>query len=319
MIPPSTSPSPLPLALVTTSFRRDLDRCRLLCASVDRFVDAAIPHYLLIDARDVPLFDPLRSNRRRIIAVERMLPWWLRRVPRSKRWWFSFRTLPVRNWILQQLVKLSVVDHVDADAYVFVDSDVTFVRPFAAGDVVRADGSVRLFRVPESGQQPRHLNWHAAAARLLGLPPRRYFGSDYIGNLITWRRDVLRQLHARLAGGRWGGWRPRLCNTLDFSEYILYGVFTEFVLGQAAGHWFDADDLCHCSWHYTLETQPQIDAFVDKLRPRHVAVLIQSNLDWTAARHAETVAAVECRAAELAESASGAADARSSEGRLATA
>lgn len=287
------------VALVTTSFRRDLERCRVLCESVDRFVDAGIPHYLLIDRRDVPLFEPLGDSRRRIIVVEDMLPRWLRRAPWSKRWWLSARTLPVRNWILQQIVKLSVSDHVDADAYAFVDSDVAFIRPFDASHVLR-DGKVRLFRVPGSGRGQRHLKWHRAAARLLALPPRDYFGSDYIGNIITWRQDALRRLQSHVAGGRWGGWRPRLCNTLDFSEYILYGVFAEFVLGtDAAGHYVDHEDLCHCSWHHPLNTQAEADGFVGLVKPTHRAVLIQSNLGWDAIRCRQLYQAV-LRQAELA-------------------
>ena len=290
------------VALITTSFRRDLERCRMLCESVDRFVHAGIPHYLLVDRRDVRLFEPLGDSRRRIIVVEDMLPRWLRRAPWSKRWWLSARTLPVRNWILQQIVKLSVCDHVDADAYAFVDSDVAFIRPFEVTHVLRG-GNVRLFRVPESGRGRRHLKWHRAAARLLGLPPRDYFGSDYIGNIITWRRDVLRQLQAHLAGRRWGGWQPRLCNTLDLSEYILYGIFAEFTLGtDAAGHYVEDQDLCHCSWHYPLNTQAEADAFADRVGPGHRAVLIQSNLGWDAARCRELYRAVLRRAALLPES-----------------
>jgi hypothetical protein len=91
-----------------------------------------------------------------------------------------------------------------------------------------------------------------------------------------------------------------LCNTLDFSEYILYGVFTEFVLGaDAAGHYTDAEDLCHCSWHYALDTDAQAEDFVGRVGPGHRAVLIQSNLGWDAARCRSLYQAVRDRAALL--------------------
>jgi hypothetical protein len=63
-------------------------------------------------------------------VVEDIVPCWIRRVPGVRRLWFSFRTLPIRNWILQQIVKLSVAKVVPAEVLFFVDSDVFFCAPF---------------------------------------------------------------------------------------------------------------------------------------------------------------------------------------------
>ena len=41
------------VALVTSSYRGDLERCRLLCDSIDRFVTGHRRHYLLVEAADV--------------------------------------------------------------------------------------------------------------------------------------------------------------------------------------------------------------------------------------------------------------------------
>ena len=38
---------PISIALVTSSYRGDLERCRLLCDSVDRFVTGHAMHYIL--------------------------------------------------------------------------------------------------------------------------------------------------------------------------------------------------------------------------------------------------------------------------------
>jgi hypothetical protein len=74
------------------------------------------------------------------------------------------------------------------------------------------------------------------------------------------------------------------------------------VLGtEKAGHYADAEDLCHCSWHYSLETPEQAEDFIGRVRPGHRAVLIQSNLSWDAARFHRMYEAVRDRAAALAQ------------------
>src|SRR4029077_16823877 len=49
------------LALLTPTYARDLEICRLLCESVDRHVKSFSRHYLLVPDRDVALFAPLAS------------------------------------------------------------------------------------------------------------------------------------------------------------------------------------------------------------------------------------------------------------------
>lgn len=267
------------MAMITTSFRRDLERCRMLCASVDRFVDPTVEHLLLIDRRDVEMFEPLCGPRRRIVVAEETLPWWLRRLPWSKRWWINFRGKPVRNWILQQIIKLSMPSYTDAEVGVFVDSDVTFVRPFAPEQVL-VGGRVRLFRRPGYGNYPMHIKWHHAARRLLDVGGNGYTGSDYIGNVIPWRRDTVIDLHQHLQRVNRCPWQAALAGTLRFSEYILYGVYCEHVvgLGEPSEHEPSAEELCHCSWEYPIDKPEDLDAFFAKLGPQHVAVLVQSNL-----------------------------------------
>ena len=204
-----------------------------------------------------------------------MMPWWLRRMPGARRWWLSLGTLPVRNWILQQAVKLSVGTAIDADAYVFVDSDVTFVRPFDAA-TLEDGGRTRLFRVPGAANLPGHRRWHRTAAKLLGLPPTDYFGSTYIGNLVTWRRDHLLELHARIARIAGTGWLRAVCNQWHLSEYILYGVFAEHVLKERSKHWHSDLPLCHIRWDYELASVADLTGFMREIAPHHVAVMVSA-------------------------------------------
>ena len=43
-------------ALVTASYHKDFERCKLLCETVDRHVSGFTNHYILVEPRDVPLF-----------------------------------------------------------------------------------------------------------------------------------------------------------------------------------------------------------------------------------------------------------------------
>src|ERR1700685_3066756 len=98
----------LSYALVTPSYWRDLSRCEMLVESVDRWVAPHVRHYLIIARRDLPLFKHMFNTRTRLIVVEDIIPRWLIRLPGLRRFWFSLKTLPVRNWILQQIVKFAV-------------------------------------------------------------------------------------------------------------------------------------------------------------------------------------------------------------------
>jgi hypothetical protein len=186
----------------------------------------------------------------------------------------------VRGWIMQQLTKLSASAATQAEHLVFVDSDLVFLRPLDADSILRGD-RLRLHRVPGDGNRGRHLRWHHRAARLLGETPR-YFGSDYIGQLVTWRRSRLVDLqrHVETVQGR--PWQECVAVSLEFSEYILYGVFCEAVLGlEASGHFPLETDLCHCCWF--VEDAEALVRGRAPLRAGAYALLLQSNLGLTAA------------------------------------
>jgi len=294
----SASPS---VAIVTASFRGDLELCRLLCETVDRFVAPNIEHVLVVPRRDVPLFRDLVASRRRIESLDRFLPRWFIQAPlpewevRSKIPFLRrdvFVTpfsLPVRGWIAQQIVKLGVVLALDVDVVVHVDSDVAFVRPFGPDRLFQGD-RVRLRREPAAEEMDPHWRWHLAAAELLGLPPSRNFGSDYIDNAVTWRRSVAAELMGRLEARFRTDWRLVLARRLHFSEYILYGIFAEHVMGlEAAGHWADEVSLCHTLWVGDIEDAIEMQAFRNSLRPQHVAVGIQSTVPLALERRREIV------------------------------
>lgn len=279
------------LAIITPSYVRDFERCRLTVDSANRFVSDDLHHYLVIDRRDIPLFKTFEGPRTTIVTAEDLLPWWIFRIPRVRKVWMSLKTLPVRSWIVQQLMKLSVASQIDADVFCFVDSDVSFIRPTTIESFVQGD-QVRLFRRPGHANKSSHQRWHRSSARLLGLEEQDYFGSDYIGNMITWRRDCLLQMQKHIEQATGKHWLRAVASELHLSEYILYGIYAEHVLGFGqAGHVAEDHDLCHCSWDYDIKSQADIERFFGKaLAPEICAVLVQSNLGIEPERYADHIA-----------------------------
>src|ERR1700722_6338854 len=76
---------PLSCALITPSFRLDFERCALLTESVERFVPPHVTHYLIVDRRDVPQFRALEGKRTRLLVVEDIVPYWIVRIPKIRR------------------------------------------------------------------------------------------------------------------------------------------------------------------------------------------------------------------------------------------
>lgn len=273
------------MAMVTMCSRMDFARCALLVESVDRFVPQSIRHYVIVDKRDYDHFSHMNTSRRTVLKVEDILPWWIMRVPRARRWWLSFKSVPIRNWFLQQIVKLGVSTCVDDDVLIFVDADVTFFRPFEPGTWVR-DDKVRLFRVPNANPES-HFEWHRTAGSLLGLGARDYFGASYIGNLITWRRDHVLQLHEHIQKVSGRAWQESICRGhWHLSEYILYGVFVDKILGDDSGHFYDELKYCHAYWGTKPLSEQELQAFMGEVRADDVALMISSKAGISPDRYA---------------------------------
>ena len=267
------------VSLVTCSYGPDFERCQRLCHSVDRWVAPDMRQVLIVPARDLVRFRTLENHRRDVVAVEDLLPAGFRQLPVTSRWWLAPGCHPVRGWILQQLVKLSADRATTAEHIVFADSDLAFVRPFTRDSILRG-GQLRLHRIPGAKQTGRHLGWHYRAAHLLGLAPE-YFGNDYIGQLISWRRSHLIGLKTHIEAVHGRPWHRLAAASLELSEYILYGAYVDAVVGLAAsGHYACADDLCHCCWFADEATA--LERGDDTLRDNALAILLQSNLGLSA-------------------------------------
>ncbi len=275
-------------AIATPSYAGDFERCRLLCASIDRFVTGHTTHYLLVEDRETALFAPLAGPRRQIVAESALLPGWLRAHPDPlslgrRRVWTGLGALargvpPLRGWHAQQLRKFGFARGCDEDVVVFADSDLIFMRPFDIAETGGA-GGVRLYRGPGgvTAAMAEHVAWCAMAARLFGLSPPALPADDFIGHLVSWRRDVVLAMCAHVEARTGRHWVAAIASQRRFSEYLIYGCFVERVLGLgAAGHRIDEREFCKAYWGGDTEGLGALRSAEDVLGPGQVAVGVQS-------------------------------------------
>lgn len=273
--------------LITPSYKPDFERCRLLAQSIDNYAVSDIQHYIIVDRKDLKLFQQLENSHRTILTVESILPWWIQKFPLLKNGWFSFQTLPIRNWLVQQIVKLEIVNHISEDVLIFVDSDVTFVREFNPQKFVQ-DEKVRLFRVELSPSSlddlSTQLKWQNTATSLLGIPAIPEANSEtpfigYVGNVITWRRDNVLRLHKHIEKVTGKSWIKAISQSWDFSEYMLYGIFVDHVLQENSGHYWDFQRSCKEYWGTTPLNQQQLQQFFKQMPPETFSVMISAKSD----------------------------------------
>ncbi|NJO42277.1 MAG: hypothetical protein HC769_12360 [Cyanobacteria bacterium CRU_2_1] len=262
--------------IITPSYAPDFERCQLLCESIEAFV-SPVNHYIIVDKVDLLLFRSLQRTNTTIITKEELLPWWIRQIPFVKNSWLSLKTIPIRGWLLQQIIKIAMAQSIDEDIAVFVDSDVIFVRPFNFQALVQ-DDRVRLYHEPDGNfeSMKSHLKWHHTASSLLSLPPTPMPAPDYIDHVITWKRENVVKLCQQIEILSGQSWIKSLSNAWHISEYILYGTFVDRILSNESGHYQDAQKLCHDYWGTKPMTDEQLCNFVSAIHPDHIAVMISA-------------------------------------------
>ena len=267
------------LAVLTPSYAPDLELCRDLNRSLLEWAPPDAHHHVIVPRRDAERFAGLRGPRTDVWTIDELLPRRMLALPGVNAWLNLRRPYPpVRGWAMQQLVKLHAAAELGADIVVLADSDVVFVRPVSA-DTFRQDGRVCYYHHADAVHEgmPRHLIWHDVARRLLGLPPA---GPpplpDYISPLNAWDRNVVLALRDRIEQVTGRDWLDAIGSQLHFSEFILYGVFVEEVLGTSAGVVAADSMLLHTYWASAPLGRGAADGFVRDLAPDDVAVMISA-------------------------------------------
>jgi hypothetical protein len=253
------------IALVTPTFYLDYEPCRILIDSVARYIPSNIQHYLIVSRDDLALFRPFANQRTHVLVQEDVVEEHFWRVPLVRRLRFNWRTLPVRGWIWQQMVKLSI-SAIDADSYMLADSDTFFVAPFDPASLVTSGGGVPFYREEKDWYETNAdtQEWAKVSRRMLRLPrATRRQRVGYVNTWGFWRRDVLRKLHAHVSNGRGASaWLRAVARNVNFSEYFLYGIFVEEVLGtEASGHYPMGEHLSHDYYPYSPLSTAELAEF----------------------------------------------------------
>jgi hypothetical protein len=266
------------MEVITPSFGPDFELCVDLNKSVLENSPDTVHHHIIVPRSDLELFGQLSGPRTHILCEADFLPRSFVRMPLTAFTINLSRPVPpVRGWILQQIIKLAAAAASSADVVVLVDSDVEFIRPFHAGTFVH-DGVVRLYRVPDEidARLPRHVIWHQVARTLLGLPQAGPPFPDYISSLLAWDPDIVRRMLSHVAATTRRPWASAIGAQLHFSEWTLYGVFVDEVLGRPANSFASSDPLCPAHWGTVPLARDSATEFLRRIRPTDIAAMISA-------------------------------------------
>jgi Family of unknown function (DUF6492) len=260
-------------AIVTPTYPPDLSRCELLAESLDRCAPD-VPHYLIVDRRDVSAFKHLQKGKRRLVDYEAVLGNSVWRLPRRNGYWFSIKALPVRGWIMQQIIKIAAIDVLTERTLIFCDSDVAFFRRFDRSGLL-INGKVGLLDVNYQNDSVRR--WATTARRLLGLPAVQTEVRNYVGYMVCWNRETVHLMRESISKVTGIDWKVALARTLSFSEYMIYGTYVREALGYAAtDHEPSTVPLVKATWGRGLMNEPSMRAFFTDFDPETIAVMIHS-------------------------------------------
>ena len=245
------------IAVVTQSYKNDYNECKLLCESMDRFAPE-LDHFIFVNDEDAKLFKSMEYKRHKVFKKSTILPWYFIRIPfkmLGHHFHVSPFTIPVREWIVQQVCKLGVFEVIgnEYDAVFNIDSETVFMKPFDIGKWGR-NGKYIMYRTVNVNE-PSHDEYCAAAKKLLNLDVSTecLLKYNYMNTPVCFVRENTQLLLERIKNNtKLRNWKLALCNTYRFSEYYTYGIFTDNVLDGKnhtiiEKHLFPQIDISECS------------------------------------------------------------------------
>ena len=266
------------LAVLTPSFEGDASLFADLHASVLANTARSVVHHVVVPPTDAHVFRAYAGPRCRVWTHRDLLPRRFLPIPRASGLAFNVRRPwpPVRGWIVQQLMKMAGTAAIDARVVLIADSDSALVR-FAAADEFMHNGRLWHYR-RECGitaGMKRHVLWHNVARNLLGLdgvvvPPLH----DYVSPICAWDPVVVRSLLEHIADATGRNWIDAVASRLHVSEFVVYGVFVDHVLGGMPPR--DAP-LSHNYYGRVPLSQTDALAFADLMPPSAIGAMISSH------------------------------------------
>jgi hypothetical protein len=180
------------------------------------------------------------------------------------------------RWIVQQIVKMAGTAAIDAKAVLVADSDATLVR-HAMPDEFIHDGRLWHYRAESAitADMSRHVLWHDVARKLLGVPGVAAAPlHDYISPICVWDPVVVRCLLEHLADATGRNWVDAMASRLHISEFVVYGVFVDHVLGGRVPR---DTPLCHNYYGRVPLSRADARAFADRMPHGAIGAMISSH------------------------------------------
>lgn len=266
------------LVVVTPSYAPDAELFADLHRSVLEHTPEQTVHHVIVPAADRARFTRHSGARCRVWTYSELLPRRYLPVPRAGMWLNGRRPWPpVRGWVLQQAVKIAAAAQFDARAVLLVDSDVVLVRATTA-DRFTVDGRLSLFRAEGAvhAEMVRHIRWHQVARKLLGLPatPAPLL-PDYVSPFNVWDPAIVAAMQRRIREVTGADWLDVFTGQLHVSEFILYGVFVDEVLGGVSPP-CASTMFCHTYWETTPMDRESATAFAGRIAPDSLAMMISA-------------------------------------------
>jgi hypothetical protein len=265
------------LAVLTPSFRGDASLFADLHASVLANTARSVVHHVVVPPSDLHLFQEYEGARCRVWTHKELLPRYCLSVPHASGLTLSLRRPwpPIRGWVTQQIMKIAGTAALDARAVLIIDSDAVLLREPTLDQFVH-NGRLRHFRNDRAvtAGMDRHVLWHNVARRLLGLsgsvsPP----APDYISPITVWDPSVVRDLMEHVADSTGRSWMDAVAGELHISEFVLYGVFMDHVIG---GMPFGGP-LCHNYYERTPLSPAAAQAFAEQMPSNALGAMISSH------------------------------------------
>jgi hypothetical protein len=265
------------VALITPTYSHDLERCTLLCESVDRHVGAFANHYLIVPDDELALFARFGKGRRQVLPLSQLLPSWLKSLPRFVRrhnlqYWLALRGKPVNGWHIQQFAKIATAHIVPETVSCMLDSDVVFFRPFDVSAFAHPNPTPLFVRPREiAPEAPLHAPWIRSSYRLLGLKEPTFPADDFIGHIIFWDQQTVLAMIERIQQVTGLDWIDALCRARDISEYLLYGHFVRNTAPFMHDHRCTTRNLCLSYWDAAALDAPAVERMLRSAAGDHVA------------------------------------------------
>jgi hypothetical protein len=266
------------LAVLTPSFRGDARLFADLHASVLANTAESVVHHVVVPPSDVHHFREYEGPRCRVYTHRDLLPRYCLSVPYASGLTLNLRRPwpPVRGWVTQQIMKLAGTAALDARAVFIADSDAVLLRELTLDEFTH-DGQLSHFRRDQAvtADMERHLLWHNVARKLLGLPGTVSAPApQYISPITVWDPAVVRSLIAHIADATGRNWMDAVAGELHVSEFVLYGVFVDDVLGGVRPF---TRPLCHNYYERVPLSPADARAFAEEMPANAVGAMISSH------------------------------------------